>query len=207
MERAYSRRNLGGMLIGFKRVSEAIAHLRKAMDLMPDDPQCIFGLATALEEVGTEEADEETDGLYQRFIEEHPTSPLVKEAEKARTAFGHKRLKSSSVDGFRPDVTMYIAGALQNFQKLGPTKRHEIAVEIAMLGRSGLDINDPTDKYKLKTLPGQFTGLHLLLKFDTSGTQVYDFIGNGFKIADYKTGLARSEGVGSANSSAANSDF
>ena len=45
------------------------------------------------------------------------------------------------------------------------------------------------------------------LKFNTSGTQVYDFIGNGFQIADYKTGLEMSEGVGSASSSAANSDF
>ena len=45
------------------------------------------------------------------------------------------------------------------------------------------------------------------VKFNTSGTQVYDFIGNGFQIADYKTGLEMSEGVGSASSSAANSDF
>jgi len=31
-----------------------------------------------------------------------------------------------------------------------------------MLGRSGLDINDPDDKYTLKALPGKFSGLHLL---------------------------------------------
>jgi hypothetical protein len=31
-----------------------------------------------------------------------------------------------------------------------------------MLGRNGLDINDPTDKYTLKALPGKFSGLHLL---------------------------------------------
>ena len=30
-----------------------------------------------------------------------------------------------------------------------------------MLGRTGLDINDPTDKYTLKALPGKFSGLHL----------------------------------------------
>lgn len=158
----YTRRNLGGILIGFKRLDEAIVHLRKALDLMPDDPQSIFGLATALETVGTDEADEEADALYLRLIEEHPTSPMVGQAEKSRTAFGHKRLKSGSVGGFRPDVMMYIAGALQTFKKVGPKKRHEIAVEIALLGRSGLDINDPADKYKLKSLPGKFTGLHLL---------------------------------------------
>ena len=45
------------------------------------------------------------------------------------------------------------------------------------------------------------------LKFDTSSTQVPDFIGNEVQSADYKAGLTRSAGVGSANSKAANSDF
>ena len=47
----------------------------------------------------------------------------------------------------------------------------------------------------------------LILKFNTSGTQVVDFIGNRCPIADYKAGLVRFSGVGSANSKAANSDF
>jgi hypothetical protein len=37
-----------------------------------------------------------------------------------------------------------------------------IGVEVAMLGRSGLDINNPAKQYKLKNLPGEFSGLHLL---------------------------------------------
>ena len=45
------------------------------------------------------------------------------------------------------------------------------------------------------------------LKFNTSGTSVVDFIGNGCPIADYKAGLVRFSGVGSANSKAAKSDF
>lgn len=186
----YTRRNLGGMLIGFKRLDEALTHLRAALKLMPDDPQSIFGLATALEEVGTDEADEEADALYLRFIQEHPTSPMVEQAEKARTAFGHKRLKSGSAGGFRPDVMMYIAGALQTFKKLGPTKRHAIAVEIAMLGRSGLDINDPTDKYKLKSLPGKFTGLHLLAIMYTAFRQIDPTMDTGADFgAEYQSAM------------------
>ena len=37
-----------------------------------------------------------------------------------------------------------------------------IASEIALLGRGGLDINNPEKKYQLKSLDGDFTGLHLL---------------------------------------------
>jgi len=62
-----------------------------------DNPQAIFGLATALEEVGTREADQEADRLYLRFIDEHRSSPMVEQAEKARTAFAHKRLKATAV--------------------------------------------------------------------------------------------------------------
>ena len=149
-----------------------MTHLRRALDLLPDDPQAIFGLATALEDLGNREAEVEADGLYLRFIEEHPNSPMVGQAEKARTAFAHKRLKSSSVGGFRPDVMMYVSSALQTFKRLGPQKRQAIALEIAMLGRNGLDINDPTDKYTLKALPGKFSGLHLLAIMYTAFRQI-----------------------------------
>lgn len=56
------------------------------------DPQSIFGLATALDEVGTDEADEEADALYLRFIEEHPTSPMV-------SLFQHRKFRGPTVWG------------------------------------------------------------------------------------------------------------
>jgi hypothetical protein len=87
-------------------------------------------------------------------------------------AFAQKRLKSSSVGGLRPDVAMEIAGALQTLKKLGVQKRQVIALEIAVLGRSGLDINDPEDKYTLKALPGKFSGLHLLAIMYTAFRQI-----------------------------------
>ncbi len=186
----YTRRNLGGMLIGFKRIDEAVMHLRRALDLMPDDPQAIFGLATALEQKGTREAEEEADGLYLRFIEEHPNSSMAEQAEKARTVFAHKRLKSSSVGGFRPDVMMYISQALQIFGPLGPQKCRAIALEIAMLGRSGLDINDPTEKYTLKSLPGKFSGLHLLAIMYTAFRQIDPTMDTGADFsAEYRAAM------------------
>ena len=168
----YTRRNLGGMLVMFKRYGEAVAHLRKALALMPDDPQTIFGLATALESIGTDAADQEADDLYARFITEHPKSPMAEQAEKARTAFAHKRLKARSPDGFRQDVVVFIAGALQTFEKLGPEKRKEIALEIALLGRAGLDINDTVPKYQQTSLHGNFNGLHLVAMMYTAFRQM-----------------------------------
>jgi hypothetical protein len=62
----------------------------------------------------------------------------------------------------RLDVVAYLTDALKTFAKVGPAKMRTIGVEVAMLGRSGLDINNPAKKYKLKNLPGEFSGLHLL---------------------------------------------
>lgn len=191
----YTQRNLGGLLLGLKRIPEAVERLRKALALMPDDPESIFGLATALEAVSTDAADEEADALYLRFIEEHPTSPMVEAAEKARTAFAHRRLKSRSVGGFRPDVMMYIVSALKTFEKQGPKGRQAIALEIAMLGRTGLDINDPDDKYKLKSLPGKFSGLHLLAIMYTAFKQIDPTMDSGADfLAEYQAALEMHQG-------------
>jgi len=110
--------------------------------------------------------------LYLRFIDEHPNSPMVEQAEKARTAFVHRRLKASAVGGSRHDVMMYISEARQTFTKRGPQKRQEIGLEIAILGRNGLDINDPDGKYTLKALLGKFSGLHLLAIMFTAFRQI-----------------------------------
>ena len=36
-----------------------------------------------------------------------------------------------------------------------------IGVEIAILGQNGLDLTIPNKKYTLRSLPGEFSGLHL----------------------------------------------
>lgn len=42
------------------------------------------------------------------------------------------------------------------------TEIQAIAFEIAMLSTKGLDVNDPEPKYRLRTLAGNFSGLHLV---------------------------------------------
>ena len=56
----------------------------------------------------------------------------------------------------------YIAVALREFGRLGPQEIEKIALEIAVLGQRGLDIDDPAPKYTLRALPGRYCGLNLL---------------------------------------------
>ena len=90
---------------------------------------------------------------------------------------------------------MYIAGAMRTFEQLGAQRRHAIALEIAVLGRSGLNINDPAHKYTLKSFPGEFSGLHLLALMYVAFRQIDPTMETGADFgAEYQAALAMQEG-------------
>lgn len=187
----YARRTLGAILIGLNRAEDAVVQLRAALECLPGDEIAIFDLAVALAQVGTGEADEEADELNQRIIEEHPTSGLVERAKTARTKFSHKNVKARSIAGFRPDVMMYIVAAMRTFKELGPEKRRVIGLEIAVLGTSGLDVNSSEAKYVLKSLPGKFSGIHLLSIMYTAFREIDPTLDSGVDFStEYKAALA-----------------
>ena len=70
-----------------------------------------------------------------------------------------RALKSS---GIRMDAVMYMVSALKLFKNSGEEKTKQISFEIALKGRSGLEVNNPDIRYALKTLPGEFSGLQLV---------------------------------------------
>ena len=184
----YSRRNLGAMLLGFNRTEEAIKHLREARRALPHDAQTIFGLATALEDSGNDEELMEADELYTVVIQRWPASDAAEQSRKARTALSHKTLREHAPSGLRMDAVMYITDALKIFAKEGTTRRQQIALEIALKGQSGLDINDPEPKYTLKTLPGNFSGLHLVSIMYAAFRQIDPSMDAGIDLsAEYQT--------------------
>ncbi len=84
---------------------------------------------------------------------------IVDLAKERRTALAQKTMRDRG--SFRPDVMMYITGALDKFAGMTKSQIQAIGFEIAILGQRGLDINDPEQKYSLRTLPSEFSGLHL----------------------------------------------
>lgn len=158
----YAQRNLGALLLGLSKFGEALEHFRIARKSLPKDPQTLYGLACALENSEGETNEDEADELYQVVIQIAPGSKTAGLAKAARTRIGHKNMRSKVDGGLRPDVVMYILGALKTFKEIGPRKTHELTLEVAIKGQSGLDINNPEQKYTLKSLPGSFSGMHLL---------------------------------------------
>jgi len=168
----YSLRNLGALLASQHRLAEGVEYLRRAALQLPDDPQTLYGLGSALHRLGGAENDAEADRVLKSVVERFPASSVAELARQARSKLAQRNLRAQVGGRIRPDVMMYIAGALDTFEKLGPEKRKAIGVEIAMLGRSGLDINDSTQKYTLRSLPGKFSGLHLLSMMYTAFRQI-----------------------------------
>jgi hypothetical protein len=140
-----------------KSIEDQIEALRQ----QPDDPQALLQLVQCLESLGREHLPE-ADRLCVDLITRFAHSPLVRRAEEARTRIAQASVRCADHGALRMDVVQYIAGALAEFEKLGPRRLEEIALEIAKLGDPGLDISDPSPKYTLKTLPGHYSGLHLL---------------------------------------------
>ena len=56
---------------------------------------------------------------------------------------------------------MYLTAAVERFAGMSLDQIQALGIEIAILGQTGLDINDPEPKYALRSLPGTFSGLHL----------------------------------------------
>jgi hypothetical protein len=96
----------------------------------------------------------------------------------------------------RPDVVMYILGALQTFEREGPQRRQQIAQEIAILGMKGLDIHDPKARYRLQSLPGDYSGLHLVSMMYAAFKQIDPSVEAGIDFGrEYEAALALKPGA------------
>ena len=88
-------------------------------------------------------------------------SEVAELAKQALSKLAGRTFRATA-PGLRPDAVFYCLGALERFENMAVDEVQKIGFEIATLGMSGLDVNDPTPKYRLRSLPGEFSGLHLV---------------------------------------------
>ena len=157
-QNAYALRNLGALL-SEESPQKALPILERAARLMPEDQASQYGYAKCLLHLGRTDV---ADPILVKAIQLSPLSDIAELARTARTSIANQTMRSAVGGGSRPDAVFYCLDGLQKFRDLGDTKTRAIVFEIAMLGRSGLDINDPAKKYSLRSLPGSFSGLHLV---------------------------------------------
>lgn len=155
-QNSWALKNLGACLLKLGKATEAVLVFQAALEASPNDIQSVFGLGQAYEE--TDRIDD-ADDQYVKLISIGGPEHILDLAKKRRTTIAQKTMRERG--SFRPDVMMYITGALGKFSSMTKSQVQAIGFEIALLGQRGLDINDPEQKYSLRTMPGQFSGLHL----------------------------------------------
>jgi tetratricopeptide (TPR) repeat protein len=154
----YSHKNLGAILSRSGARADSIKHLRRATELLPSDPSTWLNLGLTLED---EDELDDADEAYLKVLALDPTGQLGQRAEKGRSQIAESTFRGRGGD-LRPDAFSYCLGALQRFEGMPKSEIQKISFEIAILGTRGLQVNDPAEQYTLNSIPGKFSGLHLL---------------------------------------------
>ena len=151
----WAQRSLGACLMASGRTEEAQACLQRATELNPRDQQAWFGLAQSLDQQGRTA---DAYRAYRKAVAIDQRAELAEMARRALQAIAHRVARGIE----RPDAVMYCLDAIERFEKILRAEVRRIALEVAVLGKKGLDVNGPVQKYRLKSLPGAFSGLHLV---------------------------------------------
>ena len=154
----HALRNLGA-LRNQSAPEEALEDLWKAARLLPKDQGAQFAYARCLLDLGQSG---EADAILTKVIELDPLSEIAEMAKAERRKLAHERMRASVNGGLRMDAVFYCLDALRKFADMSADQMKSVVFEIAVLGQSGLDINDLEEKYTLKSLPGSYSGLHLV---------------------------------------------
>lgn len=155
----WAHRNLGASLLRLGDYEKALDHLKRATELKPEDERSWFGLGQAHENLGNFK---DADNAYRKVLEINDFGDVADQAKQGLSSIAEKTYKNATPQVPRMDAVMYCLGALKKFEHMSEEEVKRIGIEVAMLGMRGIEVNKPDKQYTLQSLPGEFSGLHLL---------------------------------------------
>lgn len=94
------------------------------------------------------------------FVGPHGT--LAEQAKNARRALVSQTFRGNVVGALRHDALCYCLSALRRFAGMSKEALSPIVLEMATLGQRSLKVNDPESQYRLRLIPGDFSGLQIV---------------------------------------------
>jgi len=158
-ENGHILRNLGA-LMGRKDPQEALRYLKRAAKLLPSDQSAQYTYGKCLMDIGSL-ADAEP--VLKKAMALNEYSEIADLCREARIKIARRNLKATVPRGLRTEVVVFCLAALETFKEVGRERTQTIAFEIASLGSSGLNIKDRTSRFRLLSLPGEFSALQLVV--------------------------------------------
>jgi Flp pilus assembly protein TadD len=196
-QHAWAQRNLAAMLCQAEDFVAAEPHYRKAIELNPGDQQAKLEFGQCLLRLGHKA---EADAVFLDAINADSTTSVAEAARQHRTTLAQESFRAGTPAGVQPDAVMYCLAAIQRFEKMRRADIQEIGFEIAVLGQRGLDTNDSTTKYQLKSMPGKFSGLQLVCTMFVAFKTLTPDQGIGFDLdREYEAAKAAHRRRGSEN--------
>jgi tetratricopeptide (TPR) repeat protein len=154
------KQNLAATLARAGKFAEALPYFRQGATLAPNNPVALMGLANCLDSL--ESHKKEALVVYKDLAKRFPDSPYAEEARQILNRAGQEDLRKVVDGGYRPDAVEYMIGAMKRYAGISREQVGRVVMEIAMLGQTGLEINNALKRYSLKSLDGDFSGLQLL---------------------------------------------
>lgn len=102
----------------------------------------------------------EADAAYQKVMDLDPVVDIGQLAQKGRSRIAEMSFRNEGK--YRADAMEYCLAAIKRFEGMPRSEVQKITFEIAMLGSKGLNVKDPVEQYTLRSIPGSFSGLHLV---------------------------------------------
>lgn len=155
----WGRRNLGATLLKMERYEEAAEELGRAVELQREDQPSWLALGDALRLAGKAK---EGERAYARAIALNPHNDFAEAARQGSTQLAQASFGNRASRTNRRDAIEHCRAAIETFSRKSKEEIQEIAFEIAVLGRSGFDLNSAETKHRLKSMAGEFTGLQLV---------------------------------------------
>lgn len=153
----FALRNLAATLLKQGRFAESLEPTQKCIDINTGDTAMLVAKGEALAALGQLK---EAEDCYRAATRSDGPESLIDLAKERLTQRSGEVLRSSTP--LRLDVLTYFQDAFERFSRMSLPEIKSLAMEIAMLGKQGLDINNPETKHELRAFPGRFTGLHLV---------------------------------------------
>ncbi len=154
------KQNLAATLALAKKYAEALPYFRQGASLTPNNPVALLGLANCLDSLEDHRGEALT--VYKDVVKRFPNSQFADSATQILNRAGQADLRKAVDGGYRPDAVEYMISAMKRFAGISREEIGRTVMEIAQLGQSGLEINNPLKRYSLTNLEGDFSGLQLL---------------------------------------------
>jgi len=152
-------RNLGA-LRAIQSPPAALPPLKRAATALPSDQSAQYLYGDCLANTGDLLA---ADRVLKKAIALNTQSEVADLCREARLNIKRSQLKPAVPRGLRKSVVAFCLEALETFEEIGLEGTKGVVFDIASVASSGLDINDRTSRYRILSLPGQFSALQLVV--------------------------------------------